>query len=87
LHLVDASSPRMEEQMKAVEDILRKLDLEGIRRLLVLNKVDRLDLNQTAALTRRFEGVPISALDRRTFSGLLEAMERLIWPRSSSPLI
>jgi GTP-binding protein HflX len=86
LHVVDASSPRLEEQMKAVEDILGKLDLEGIRRLLVLNKVDRLDPNQTAALTRRFEGVPISALDRRTFSGLLEAMERLIWPHSSSPL-
>jgi len=85
LHVVDASSPRMEEQMKAVDEILRKLDLEKIRRLLVLNKIDRLDTDQTAALSRRFDGIALSALNRRTFSGLLEEMERLIWPSFSSP--
>lgn len=87
LHVVDASSPRMEEQMKAVDEILRKLDLERIRRLLVLNKIDRLDPEQTAVLSKRFQGVALSALNRRTFSGLLEEMERLIWPSSSIPSI
>jgi GTPase len=85
LHVVDASSPRMEEQMKAVDEILRKLDLDKIRRLLVLNKIDRLDPDQAAALSRRFDGIALSALNRRTFSGLLEEMERLIWPSFSSP--
>jgi GTP-binding protein HflX len=84
LHVVDTSSPRMEEQMKAVEDILRKLDLEGIPRLLVLNKIDRLDQSQAAARSRTFGGVAISALNPRTFSDLLGEMERLIWRESSA---
>lgn len=79
LHVVDASSPRMEEQMRAVEEILRNLDLGRIPRLLVLNKTDRLDPLQAAALERAYDGIAISALDRRTFSGLVEAMQRLIW--------
>jgi GTP-binding protein HflX len=85
LHVVDASSPRMEEQMKAVDGILRDLDLGQIPRLLVLNKIDRLDPLQAAALSKTFNGIMISALDRQTFSGLLEEMERLIWPHSSTP--
>jgi GTPase len=80
LHVVDASSPRMEEQMKAVDEVLGKLNLDKIRRLLVLNKVDRLDAHQAAILSRRFHGIALSALNRRTFSGLLREMERLIWP-------
>ncbi len=87
LHVVDASSARMEEQMEAVEGILRRLDLEGIPRLLVLNKVDRLDQSQAVALAKAFKGLPISALKPGTFSDLLREMERLIWPRSSIPLI
>ena len=86
LHVVDASSPRMEEQMEAVEGILRTLNLERIPKLLVLNKIDRLDQSQAVVLAKVFEGVPISALNPRTFSDLLREMERLIWPHSSIPL-
>jgi len=87
LHVVDASSPRMEDQIKTVEEILGKLGLDGIPVLLVLNKTDRLDPVQTAGLSKSLKGVPISALNSKTFSGLLQEMERLIWPRSSTPLI
>jgi len=87
LHVVDASSPRMEDQIKTVEGILRSLDLDKIPVVLVLNKIDRLDPRQTADLSKHLKGIPVSALDPKTFSGLLQEMERLIWPRSSSPLI
>jgi len=87
LHVVDASSPRMEDQIKTVEEILGKLGLDGIPVLLVLNKTDRLDPVKTAGLSKSLKGVPISALNSKTFSGLLQEMERLIWPRSSTPLI
>ncbi len=88
LHVVDASSPRMEDQIKTVEGILRKLDLHRIPVLLVLNKIDRLEPDQTADLLKSMKGIPVSALNPKTFSGLLQEMERLIWPRSSSsPLI
>ena len=79
LHVVDASSPRMAEQMEAVEETLNKLDLGQIPRLLVLNKIDRLDPLQAAALQKTFKGILISALNRRTFSDLLGEMERVIW--------
>jgi len=55
--------------------------------VVVLNKIDRLDPRQTADLSKNLKGIPISALDPKTFSELLQEMERLIWPRSSSPLI
>ena len=84
LHVVDASSPRMEEQMKAVDEVLGKLNLDKIRRLLVLNKIDRLDPHQAAILSGTYNGIALSALNRRTFSGLLHEMERLIW-RESDP--
>jgi GTP-binding protein HflX len=87
LHVVDASSPRMEDQIKTVEGILRKLDLESIPLVLVLNKIDRLDPAQTADLSKNLKGIPVSALNPKTFSGLLQEIEHLIWPRSSTPLI
>jgi GTP-binding protein HflX len=86
LHVVDASSPRMEDQIKTVEGILRELDLDRIPVVLVLNKIDRLDPGQTADLSKNLQGIPVSALHPRTFSGLLQEMEQLIWPRFSSLL-
>jgi GTP-binding protein HflX len=87
LHVVDASSPRMEEQMGAVEDILKRLNLKDIPHLLVLNKSDRLDPQVAAASADAFKGVAISAIDTRTLPPLLEKMEGIIWPHLSSPSI
>jgi GTP-binding protein HflX len=81
LHVVDAASPRMEEQIETVEDILAQLDLRGVPTLLVLNKADKLSEEETAALTRRCGGVAVSALDRETLHPLLLQMEHFIWPR------
>ena len=83
LHVADASSPRLEEQIQSVERILRQLHLEQIQELLVLNKADRLEPIQAVHLAKSYQGIPISALDPRTFSELLNHMERLIWPDSS----
>jgi GTP-binding protein HflX len=87
LHVVDASSPRMEEQIEAVETVLTNLGLNTIPSLLVLNKCDRLDRTETAALTRTSKGITISSLNPKTFSGLLDQIEQTIWPRFSTPLI
>lgn len=87
LHVVDASSPRMEEQIKAVEGILEKLNLNAIPTLLVLNKCDLLDPREVAILSKKLGGISISAIAPHTFSDLLDQIERLIWPRFSNPLI
>ncbi len=85
LHVVDAASPRMEEQIKTVEDILIQLDLKRIPLLLVLNKTDLLRLEQIEVLEKRMGGIAISAIHPPTLSGLIKRIESLIWS-GSSPL-
>jgi GTP-binding protein HflX len=85
LHVVDASSPRMEEQMETVERVLRDLELDRIPTLLVLNKADLLEPGEAAAMAENMRGVAISAIAPRTFSDLLPRIEQAIWLRSSSP--
>ena len=87
LHVVDASSPRMEAQMRAVENILVRLHLKEIPHLLVLNKSDRLDPQTAAVSAGALKGIAISALDTQTLPALLEKIEKIIWPRFSSPSI
>jgi GTP-binding protein HflX len=86
LHVADSSSPRLEDQIKSVERILRDLNLERIPTLLVLNKIDRLDRDQAIALAKTYQGIPVCALNPQTFSHLLTRMEHLIWPVPSPSL-
>ncbi len=81
LHLVDLSNPRFTEQIEAVEKILASLDLGQRAQLLVFNKVDQLDKDEVAALCRRYDALPISALDRGSFKPLLVEMQRRFWPQ------
>jgi GTP-binding protein HflX len=85
LHVVDASGPRMEEQMETVNSILRRLDLEEIPRLLLLNKTDRMDPAAVAGLARRTRGIPVCSLDSRSLHPLLQEMEKRLWPLTSPP--
>lgn len=80
LHLVDVSNPRFEEQVAAVERILLELGLERIPSILVFNKIDLLPPEEAAALCRRFEALPISAMKRSTFEPLLVELEKRCWP-------
>ncbi|ACG71458.1 GTP-binding proten HflX [Anaeromyxobacter sp. K] len=79
LHVVDASDPRQDEQIAAVEEILRGLGLDGKRRLLVLNKVDRLPPETRAALAQRRDAAAVSAVTRAGLAGLLSRCEQLLW--------
>jgi GTP-binding protein HflX len=85
LHVVDASSPRMEEQMETVDRVLGDLELDRIPTLLVLNKADLLERGEAEAMAKNMRGVAISAIAPRTFSDLLPRIEQAIWLRSSSP--
>jgi GTP-binding protein HflX len=67
LHVVDASNPRMEDQIKTVNKILARLDLKGVPSLLVLNKTDLLDDEYVSVLSEKNNGISVSALDQETF--------------------
>jgi GTP-binding protein HflX len=74
LHLIDASSPRLETQIDAVEHILGELGLAQIPRVRVLNKCDKLTPDEVAGLCRRYQAMAISALSPATLAPLVEAL-------------
>ena len=79
LHVVDASDPRHERQIRAVEAILRDLGLDGKRRLLVFNKADRLPPGEGDALAHHGDGVAVSALSRAGLPELLHRCDRILF--------
>jgi GTP-binding protein HflX len=79
LHLVDASSPRFEQHMSSVDKILSELNLADKRRIVVFNKIDRLDKSEVRNVAIRFNAIAISALDRSTFKALLVAIEESVF--------
>ena len=79
LHVVDASDPRHDEQIEAVEAILRDLGLGEKRRVLVMNKIDRLPAGDGAALAHRRDAVAVSAATRDGLTELLHACDRLLF--------
>jgi len=85
LHLVDLSNPRFEDQIESVEKILSDLDLATRPRLLVFNKIDQVPKLEVKAYCRRFEAVSVSALDRKSFTSLLDAMQKRCWPEEILP--
>jgi GTP-binding protein HflX len=81
LHIVDASNPRFEQHIESDENILQELHLYEKPRLLVFNKMDRVDIEEIQNLVKRYNAVAISALDPSTFRPLLQAIEGHIWNR------
>ena len=72
LLVVDVSDKRWRDQIAAVVEILRDIDSDGIRRVLVLNKIDLLTQDERIALkTENPSAVLVSAEDSTGINGLL----------------
>lgn len=84
LHVVDATSPRLGDQMKTVEDIIFELGLNRTPVLLVLNKTDLLSPREALSTARRTGGIAISAIQRPTLRQLVQEIETMIWPENRS---
>jgi len=89
LHLVDASNPRFEAQIAQVRAILAELGLADKPELVVFNKTDKVsELKKKDTITflrvaqarKRFEGIAVSALDRKSLAPLLDELKRRFWP-------
>ena len=66
LHVVDASSPAAEEQIKTVDDVLSEIGVDSSNAILVLNKVDAInDRSLIDVLRARYPGaISVSAAER-----------------------
>jgi GTP-binding protein HflX len=74
LHLVDASSPQLDNHIASVEKILEELGLSNIPRLLVFNKTDLLSPDEIRNFRDVNGAVMISALDPDTLVPLVDRM-------------
>jgi GTPase len=81
LHVVDASHPEAEAQVLAVDQVLDEIGADELPRLLVLNKVDRVDADEVAGLQRRFPAaVAVSAVTGAGIRGLVDRTSVLLPP-------
>ena len=83
LHVVDISNPFFEDHIESVNRILEGLSLDQKPTLLCFNKKDLVDPHMADMVSRRYHGVCISAVDRKSLFPLLEEMERMIWQRNN----
>jgi GTPase len=88
LHVIDLSNPRFQEQMEAVAEILRSLNLQDKPVLTVFNKMDLVSPNLAEMMSRRHQGVAVSAKDPATLPPLIarveETVEELVSSRSQA---
>ena len=86
VHIVDLSHPRVDEQMEAVDAVIKELDAFGKQTLIVFNKIDNLENRELAEIyVNRFPGsVAISARTGEGVSKLVQALETALdsWLRS-----
>ncbi len=89
LHLVDASNPRFEDQIRQVHTILGELGLADKPELVVFNKTDQLEglkkrdtiaFLRIAQARRRYDALSISAVERKTLTPLLDELKARFWP-------
>ncbi|HEO72415.1 MAG TPA: GTPase HflX, partial [Candidatus Hydrogenedentes bacterium] len=79
LHVLDANGSDVEGQYETVRRLLAQLELERKPVVAVLNKIDLCDDDTIAGLVRRYDAIPLSALNRDTFGLLIKVMEQLLW--------
>src|SRR5438309_1840686 len=77
IHIVDLSHPRVDEQMEAVDGVIKELDAYGKQTLIVFNKIDNLPNHELAeSYVKRFPGsVAISARTGEGVNKLVHALE------------
>lgn len=85
VHIIDISNDQFEEQLSAVENILKELDISDKLTIRVFNKSDRFeDKEALQSLCRRFNAVAASALDKKSLFELLGKIEAAL-PNTNFP--
>jgi GTPase len=74
VHVVDASSPIMQRQIIAVDEVLEEIGAGGRPVLLALNKVDALSLDMTIQLPNVVAALPVVRVSALKGDGILELL-------------
>src|SRR5947207_13808689 len=77
LHVVDASDPSLRSHIQVTQEVLAGIEAGKLPSLLILNKIDAVDLSQEAVLKREFpDAIPMSALNPKDIDALYERLVR-----------
>ena len=87
LHVVDASSPHCEDNIKNVRFLLNDLGLSHKPTLMIFNKIDKIDAEQAMNLSSRYEGVIVEGTNPNSVEKIKEACLVKITNASNSELI
>jgi GTP-binding protein HflX len=72
---VDASDPSLRSHIQVTREVLESIDAEKLPSLLILNKIDAVDIAQGALLKREFpDAIPMSALNPLDIEALHERL-------------
>ncbi len=77
-HLVDISFPDFEERIATVDRMIDRLGLSAKPRLLVFNKIDRVDARRAAQLRDRHGARAVSCLTKEGIGELVDAIEAAV---------
>ncbi|MFH1965405.1 MAG: GTPase HflX [Acidobacteriota bacterium] len=72
LHVADIGDEQLEMKIDSVNRILTDLEMNELPRLLVLNKSDLVGPLETANLCKRYNGIPVTTLDKKELPGFLD---------------
>jgi len=86
LHVADISNPNVIEQIESVRGILKQLQLDEIPELIVFNKIDQANGEQVQNLCERYDGIGVSALERRTTRVLYQRIQKELLESKSRDL-
>jgi GTP-binding protein HflX len=77
IHVVDLSHPRVDDQIEAVENVIKELDAFGKQTLIVFNKIDNVANRDLIEIyLRKFPGsVAISARTGENVNNLVQALQ------------
>lgn len=78
LHVVDISNKNYDKQMKAVEKILEKLNLNQIPCLYLFNKMDKINLETFDNKFLLNQGIVISATQKQSLKPVIYKLEKLL---------
>ena len=78
VHVVDVSSESVEEQIVAVENVLRELDAYDKPMILALNKCDKATEEQKEALKEKFANYDVVEISAKTGENIPELLDKIV---------
>ena len=77
LHVVDASDPSLRSHIQVTREVLKSIEAGNLPSLLILNKIDTVDIAHEVLLKREFpDAIAMSALNPRDVEALHERLVR-----------